>query len=256
MTRSHKPLAATALLVLIHITCWSSCHTFSCRTTLQVYKHSTFHYDSPHRLFLAESSSSENDEQETIVVNVAVEKLDSSAPMNALPPSDRTVENLPLDSYEDVQDIPSSSSSSSSSSSVALIMTNDMKRILIEELGYKRRDVEQMRVELASPIISKRLKCPSEGMPSEWKMRDDGMLQKLENESKYPLRGPLLGVSLVLTGKGLSDALITLIKVQQGFKGASLAEEFMGIPVLGIDAFCVIVGVGLAWWTWNTMRDD
>eukprot|EP00978_Attheya_sp_CCMP212_P026412 scaffold86834_cov48-Attheya_sp.AAC.3 len=53
-----------------------------------------------------------------------------------------------------------------------------------------------------------------------------------------------------------SDALITFIKVQQGFKGASLAEEFMGIPVLGIDAFCVIVGVGLAWWTWNTMRDD
>jgi hypothetical protein len=135
-------------------------------------------------------------------------------------------------------------------------MTNEMKRILIEELDYKRRDVEQMRVELVSPIIAKRLKCPSEGMPSEWKMREDGMLQKLENESKYPLRGPLLGVSLVLTGKGLSDALITLIKVQQGFKGASLAEEFMGVPVLGIDALCVFVGVGIAWWTWNTMRDD
>jgi len=80
---------------------------------------------------------------------------------------------------------------------------------------------------------------------------DDGRynLERLESESRYPLKFPLLCVSTILAGKGLSDALITIIKVQQGFVGASL------VPVLGIDALCVAAGVGLGVWTWRTMVD-
>jgi len=81
------------------------------------------------------------------------------------------------------------------------------------------------------------------------------MLQRLENESKYPLKFPLLGVSLVLFGKGLSDALITIIKVNIDFPGVSLADQFMGVPILAIDAVCVVVGAALASSTWKTMKD-
>mmetsp|Transcript_20117 Transcript_20117/g.40061 ORF Transcript_20117/g.40061 Transcript_20117/m.40061 type:complete len:188 (-) Transcript_20117:146-709(-) len=86
---------------------------------------------------------------------------------------------------------------------------------------------------------------------------DDGRynLERLESESRYPLKFPLLCVSTILAGKGLSDALITIIKVQQGFVGASLTEEFIGVPVLGIDTLCVAAGVGLGVWTWRTMVD-
>eukprot|EP00546_Thalassionema_frauenfeldii_P019088 CAMPEP_0178896370 /NCGR_PEP_ID=MMETSP0786-20121207/1128_1 /TAXON_ID=186022 /ORGANISM="Thalassionema frauenfeldii, Strain CCMP 1798" /LENGTH=133 /DNA_ID=CAMNT_0020566751 /DNA_START=223 /DNA_END=621 /DNA_ORIENTATION=- len=133
------------------------------------------------------------------------------------------------------------------------MITRDMKRILIEELGYKRRDVDQMRPEMAPAIVSKRLKCPSDGMPSEWAFDDDfgassSMVDRLEQESQYPLKFPLLGISLILFGKGLSDAAITLIKVNIDFPGVSLSEQFMGVPVLGIDAICVILGGALGAW--------
>lgn len=151
-----------------------------------------------------------------------------------------------------------------SAATTTFMITSDMKRTLIEELGFTRNNVECMRVELAGPIITKRLRCPPEGMPAEWLAvavdegdgRSNNMLQRLENESRYPLKFPLLAVSLVLFGKGLSDAIVTIIKVQQGFRGASLAEQFMGVPVLGIDALCVVLGAALGVWTLKTMRDD
>lgn len=80
------------------------------------------------------------------------------------------------------------------------------------------------------------------------------MMQRMENESKYPLKFPLLAVSLVLFGKGFSDALITLIKVNIDFPGASLTAQFQGIPVLAIDLVCVITGATLGLWTWKTMK--
>jgi hypothetical protein len=39
------------------------------------------------------------------------------------------------------------------------------------------------------------------------------------------------------------------------FKGASLTEEFMGVPVLGIDFVCLTVGVALGTWTWQNMKE-
>jgi len=145
------------------------------------------------------------------------------------------------------------------------MITNEMKRILIEELGYKRQEVNQIRIEMVDQIISKRIVCPSDGMPSTWYREDDDesaepssqdrMRQKLENEGKYPLKAPLLGISLVLGGKGLTDALVTVIKVNMGFQGVSLMETFMGVPVLAIDFACVVLGVALGTWTWNNMKD-
>ena len=39
-------------------------------------------------------------------------------------------------------------------------------------------------------------------------------------------------------------------------KGASLSETFLGVPVLAIDAVCVVVGAALASYTWSTMRSE
>ena len=141
------------------------------------------------------------------------------------------------------------------------MMTNEMKRVLIEELGYKRQEVNQIRIELVESIISKRISCPPDGMPLTWYKEEEEtssqnrMLQKLENEGKYPLKAPLFGISIVLSGKGLSDAIVTIIKVNMGFDGVSLMEEFMGVPVLAIDFICTIIGVGIGVWTWKNMRD-
>jgi hypothetical protein len=158
-------------------------------------------------------------------------------------------------------------STTSSSSETIFMLTNEMKRTLIEELGYTRQNVKLMRVELGQAAIEKRTQCPPDGMPESWCDQsliglDDNndsqsnMRKKLENESKYPLKIPLLGASLVLLGKGLSDAGITIIKVNSGFRGASLTEEFMGVPVLAIDLVCIVLGISLGVWTWKTMRDE
>ena len=146
----------------------------------------------------------------------------------------------------------------STSASTAVMISQNQKRILVEELGYRRKDVDKLRFELASPIIEKRIRCPDTGIPPEW-LRSEKELsmmeQQLLQESKYPLKVPLLGISLILFGKGFGDAFITLIKVNIDFPGASLTEQFMGVPVLAIDVLCVGLGAALGVWTWNTMRD-
>ena len=82
------------------------------------------------------------------------------------------------------------------------------------------------------------------------------MRAKLKAEAEYPLFAPLLGASAVIGGKGLTDALLTVAKVAAGMKGVSLSETFLGVPVLAIDAVCVLVGAALASYTWSTMRSD
>ena len=90
---------------------------------------------------------------------------------------------------------------------------------------------------------------------SEASASSSRMKEKLRAESRYPFKFPLLGASAVIGGKGVTDALIKVIKVSIGFKGASLSEDFLGIPVLAIDVACVAVGLSLGSWTWTTMRD-
>jgi len=82
----------------------------------------------------------------------------------------------------------------------------------------------------------------------------EAMKRKLRQESEYPLKFPLLGASVVIAGKGATDALVTVAKVSAGIRGASLSETFAGVPVLAIDAFCVVLGVALGVFTWRTMR--
>jgi len=165
------------------------------------------------------------------------------------------------DNDDDLMSFIDGQSSSTTDGTTAIFINQQTKRVLIEELGYRRAEVERLRPELALPIVSKRLLRPQDGVPAEWLLREDetanAMLEKLEKEQKYPLKFPLLAVSLVLFGKGLSDALITGIKVYTNFPGADLLvkETFIGLPVLGIDLICVAVGVAIGSWTWNTMKD-
>lgn len=176
----------------------------------------------------------------------------------ALPPADDSQVALPpAAAAAAIEDDPAASTTgTTTTASTAFMMSQSMRRTLIEELGYRRQDVDCMRVELAGPILEKRLRCPPEGMPESWKMETTSstMMERLENESKYPLKVPLLGVSLVLGGKGLSDAIITAIKVNMGYPGA--LAEFMGVPLLAIDFVCVVVGIALGTWTWKNMRDN
>ena len=168
-------------------------------------------------------------------------------------------------SVSDLQNnVDSSISQESTASSQIFMITREIKRTMIEELGYKRNEVDAIRLELVANIIENQVQCPSEGMPIAWVDRDrksanesvqeSSMMEKLENESKYPLKFPLLAVSLVLFGKGFSDALITLIKVNIDFPGASLSAQFQGIPVIAIDFVCVLAGAGIGLWTFKTMK--
>ena len=142
---------------------------------------------------------------------------------------------------------------------VATMLSRENKRILIEELGYRRRDVERLDFSMAASLVDKKIPCP-DTIPDSWfrsseeLAQESDMLQKLEKESKYPLKFPLLGISLILFGKGFGDAFITLIKVNMDFPGVSLSDEFLGIPVLLIDTICLLAGASLGWWTWNSMK--
>ncbi|KAJ1460544.1 hypothetical protein M885DRAFT_420557, partial [Pelagophyceae sp. CCMP2097] len=80
------------------------------------------------------------------------------------------------------------------------------------------------------------------------------MRKKLQSEAKYPLFVPLLGGAAILGGKGLTDALLTFAKVASGMKGATLTEEFLGAPVLAIDAACVVAGALIAKYAWDNQR--
>jgi len=204
----------------------------------------------------ATSTTSTNEPAETD--GTTEDEVDINA-LNALPPALPASDNDPLQPIANDTDY---NPVTPSAATTTFMITNEMKRILIEELGYQRQEVNQIRIELVDSIISKRISRPVDGMPSTWYIKEEEetssqstMLKKLENESKYPLKVPLLGVSLVLSGKGLSDALVTVIKVNMGFNGVSLMEEFMGVPVLAIDFVSVVVGVGLGVWTWKNMRD-
>jgi hypothetical protein len=167
----------------------------------------------------------------------------------ALPPSTN-----PDDSTDD--DMASAVAAASKSASVATMTSQENKRVLIEELGYRRRDVDRLKFDLALTLVERQVRCPESGeIPEAWfRSENELMMEKLEQESKYPLKLPLIGVSLVLFGKGFGDALVTLIKVSTSFPGASLTEEFLGVPVLLIDAVCTVLGASLAWWTWTNMK--
>lgn len=197
----------------------------------------------PATILLEASSSDEAAEDATAEEAPAL----AAAATNALPPAAPLADEI----------LTSSSSSSSTASTTTFMITSEMRRVLVEELRYTRSEVDSLRVEMAGSIIEQRISRPEGGMPESWRAPQDdgGMLGRLERESRYPLKVPLLGISLVLGGKGLGDALITLIKVNTGFPGASLAETFMGANVLAIDVLCVLAGIGLGTWTWKTMRD-
>ena len=209
-------------------------------------KHSRSYQSFPQRYknLFAKSEENENGES-TELDNVSA----------ALPPAATVISSLPPAKDDNDEDTPTSLDGTT-----ALFIDQKTKRILIEELGYKRGEVERLRPELAQPILTQRMYRPNtEELPDEWLLSEDdtnaALIKRLEDESKYPLKFPLLGISLVLFGKGLSDALITIIKVNIDFPGASLTEQFMGVPVLAIDAVCVVVGVALASWTWKTMKN-
>jgi len=175
---------------------------------------------------------------------------ESSVETAALPPSN---DESNTDNVEN--EILTAAAAVTTSASVATMINQESKRILIEELDYRRRDVERLKFDLVPSLIERRVRCPEDGIPNSWFRSDEElMMDKLEQESKYPLKLPLIAVSLILFGKGFGDALITLIKVNIDFPGSSLVEEFMGIPVLLIDAVCTVLGASLAWWTWTNMK--
>ncbi|KAL7533331.1 hypothetical protein ACHAXR_010178 [Thalassiosira sp. AJA248-18] len=211
-------------------------------------KHSrSYHQSFPRRQTNLFAQSEENEN---------VESTESGNVPAALPPA-TDISSLPPAKDDNDEDTPTLRPGDGTT---ALFIDQKSKRVLIEELGYKRSEVERLRPELAQPILTQRMYRPNtEELPDEWLLSEDdtnaAMIKRLEDESKYPLKFPLLGISLVLFGKGLSDALITIIKVNIDFPGASLTEQFMGVPVLAIDAVCVVVGVALASWTWKTMKN-
>jgi hypothetical protein len=271
MMLKHQPLLGVSLLIVVQLHPWYVCLAFSpvvthTRPALAISLRPTSHHQRLWKTLPLELSADNDNEGDTKTDDVATETTTIKAlgAATAIPTdaSESTNEN----DSESPPQVESTTSATPSSSQTIFMLTNEMKRTLIEELGYTRKNVELMRVELGQAAIEKRTQCPPEGMPESWcdksligldsNASQSAMRKKLENESKYPLKVPLLGASLVLLGKGLSDAGITIIKVNSGFRGASLTEEFMGLPVLAIDFVCIVLGISLGIWTWKTMRDE
>jgi hypothetical protein len=52
--------------------------------------------------------------------------------------------------------------------SLASEISSEMKRVLIQELAYRRVDVQAMRPEIAAMVIAKKIRKPMEGLPRNW----------------------------------------------------------------------------------------
>ena len=237
----HALIGISAIMVAVHPHA-TQCAAFLTNAPSQRHPLTTYNRRgrlSIEKLVLAQSDQESSAEDAAISTNAA------------LPPSTNP-ESLVDD------DTAAAVSAATKSASVATMISQEKKRILIEELGYRRRDVERLKFDLALTLVDRQVRCPEGGadLPKAWfRPENELMMEKLEQESKYPLKLPLIGVSLVLFGKGFGDALVTIIKVNTSFPGASLVEEFLGVPVLLIDAVCIVLGASLAWWTWTNMKD-
>jgi len=203
--------------------------------------------------FVFSATKDSNDSENSKLPDLSNPKL---APSNQEQPTNTDMSNSSNNNNE-MMNLVQSKSSNSTTATTGLLINQHTKRILIEELGYKRKDVDILRPELAMSIVSKRIYRPEDGLPSEWKMEEStsSMIQRLQAENKYPLKYPLLGISLILLLKGFGDLVITLIKVNLNFANVSLMDEFMGINILVIDIVCMIVGFAIGSLTWKTMND-
>lgn len=188
--------------------------------------------------------------------DVVLDEMSASTPANTSIPS-----ALPqLQSVTKDESIEQVEGNASSPAAVVTMITQDSRRILIEELGYRRADVSRLRPELAQAILAKRLVAPNI-VPDSWFLAEEddvqsAMRNRLASESRFPLKFPLLGISTIVFGKGFGDFLVTSIKVSTNFPGSSWGEEFMGVPVILIDVVCIILGGGLFSWTWSSMRSE
>lgn len=60
-------------------------------------------------------------------------------------------------------------SSSSTTASIQYMITNKMRKTLIDELGYLNSEVNEMDPQIAVVLLEKRLPRPMNGMPTSWK---------------------------------------------------------------------------------------
>lgn len=60
----------------------------------------------------------------------------------------------------------------STTASVQYMITNRMRKILQDELGYLQHEVDTMAPEIAAVVIDRGLNRPSNGMPSSWKRKE------------------------------------------------------------------------------------
>eukprot|EP01041_Mallomonas_annulata_P004842 gene4842-9646_t len=58
-----------------------------------------------------------------------------------------------------------------SSASVQYMITNRMRRVLTDDLGYMDSEVESMAPEVAAVVIERGLQRPSNGMPASWRRK-------------------------------------------------------------------------------------
>lgn len=59
-----------------------------------------------------------------------------------------------------------------STASVQYMITNRMKKVLQDDLGYLEHEVDIMAPEIAAVVIDRGLNRPSNGMPSSWRRKD------------------------------------------------------------------------------------
>jgi len=72
-------------------------------------------------------------------------------------------------------------SPSTTTTSVQYMITLNMRRVLVDELGYLPREVKHMRPDVAAVVVDKMLKRPSSGMPTPWYVDESKAETKSDN---------------------------------------------------------------------------
>jgi len=99
----------------------------------------------------------------------------AAAASTATQPEEAEEPASPIDETKQTDVAADDSSSSSSAAPVeseafqpATEITEDMEKVLVKELKYRRKEVRVMRPDIATVAVSKRLRRPLEGMPDNW----------------------------------------------------------------------------------------
>ena len=122
-------------------------------------------------------------------------------------------------------------STAQGAATVQYMITRNMKKVLIDELGYTDAEVDNMKPDVAAVITSKRLKRPSSGMPDAFYVSGKSPSPKKSSLKDIMQSKIVQRIILPAVGVGLSALLTTNAIQHSNIGGAANSSTKQNVAV-------------------------